>query len=335
MPDHKITGSAAEAALSLRRARAEQERHIVETHGRSAARAPKPLKPDDFPKHVLDEEVWLNCVGTFGVGSAGYWWGRAGAAIMRLTHYLQGWDYATWSLLYSDDGWIPGRTKAFEKGLLLHLLILVVIRTPLAWHKLCGGVESEWIGYALDVGRFEIGVTESRAQWAISWCGDKARERRVRLGELREGLGRLQFLAGPLEHIRPFLGPLYAWSCAGARFARPKLPVMLVLILRFTASELKHGRMAECRSAAKNLGEVFRLDAKAGGETVAIGGWRCHEGRPTREAKWFACSLNRRNAAWAYARGEAERLRLWSCWASWCRSWYCSRSTRSGPPRRG
>jgi hypothetical protein len=82
---------------------------------------------------------------------------------------------------------------------------------------------------------------------------------------------------------------------------------MLVLILRYVASELKRGRMAECRSKSKHLGEVFRLDAKAEGENVAIGGWRCREGRPTREAEWFAVTLNRRNAAWAFARSEAFR----------------------------
>ena len=80
----------------------------------------------------------------------------------------------------------------------------------MAWHKLRGGAVLEWIGYALDVGRFEIGITEKRVQWAIRWIGDKCREGQVRLGELREGLGRLQFIAGPLDHLRPFLGPLYA-----------------------------------------------------------------------------------------------------------------------------
>ena len=63
----------------------------------------------------------------------------------------------------------------------------------------------------MDVGRFEIGISVKRAGWAVRWLEDKARERRARLGELREGLGRLQFIAGPLEHLRPFLGPLYAW----------------------------------------------------------------------------------------------------------------------------
>ena len=208
-------------------------------------------------------------------------------------------------MLYSGDGWLVGRTKEIEKGLIMHLFILVLIDTPLAWHKLCGGIVTEWVGYALDVGRVEIGITETRAEWGIGCCNDKARERRVRLGELREGLDQLQFLAGPLEHIRPFLGPLYAWSCAGPRVAKPKLPSMLVLIPRFVSAELRRGRMAEWCSNSKSPGEVFRLDARAEGENVATGGWRCHEGRPTREAKWFAVALNRRNAPWAFARGEA------------------------------
>ena len=59
----------------------------------------------------------------------------------------------------------------------------------------------------MDVSRFEIGVSEARAAWAVQWLEAKARERKARLGEIREGLGRLQFVAGPLEHIRPFLSP--------------------------------------------------------------------------------------------------------------------------------
>ena len=42
----------------------------------------------DLPEHVLEETIWLNTVGTFGVASAGYWWGRAGAAVFRLAYYL-------------------------------------------------------------------------------------------------------------------------------------------------------------------------------------------------------------------------------------------------------
>ena len=304
----QIKGSAASSAKEFLRGVAERAEKERVSHGRVGTRRAF-LKPraEDLPDHILGEIVWLNTVGTFGVGSAGYWWGRAGAAVVRLTHYLLGYTYAIWALLYSDDGWLVGRTEKYEVGLLLHLFALLVVGTPLSWHKVSGGIQIDWIGYYLDVGRFEVGISAARAAWAVRWLEDKARERRVQLGELREGLGRLQFIAGPLEHLRPFLGPLYAWSCAGPRYLRPQLPVMVLIILRFLASELKRERMSKCATRALDVGEFFRLDAKAEGEEVAIGGWRTKGGSRTRDAPWFAVRLNRRNAPWAFARGEAFR----------------------------
>ena len=54
-------------------------------------------------------------------------------------------------------------------------------------------------------------------------------------------------------------------------------------------------------------GEVFRLDAEAEGEEVAIGGWRTLGSKKTEDAPWFAVRLIRCNAPWACARGEAFR----------------------------
>ena len=107
---------------------------------------------------------------------------------------------------------------------MFYLFVLVVMGAPLAWHKVRGGVQTEWVGYAFDVGRFAIGISESRIAWAIQWIEDKAAQKYVQLGELREGLGRLQFIAGPLEHVRPFLGPIYAWACSHKRYAKPRMP---------------------------------------------------------------------------------------------------------------
>ena len=155
--------------------------------------------------------------------------------------------------------------------------------------------------------RFEIWVSEARAAWAMQWLEAKARERRARLGEFHEGIGRLQFIAGPVEHLRPFLGALYAWCCAGPRHARPSLPDMILLILRFLAVEISRRRTPPCRARSLELGEIFRIDAKAEGEELAIGGWKtCGDGC-TSKAQWFAVNVNRRNAPWAFARGDAFR----------------------------
>ena len=121
-------------------------------------------------------------------------------------HYLLGYGHAIWALLYSDDGWFVGRSKRFENDILLALFVLILVKAPLACHKVKGGIESDWIGYALDVGRFAIGILEARCMWVQRWIDDKVRERRVRLGELRESLGRLQFIAGPHRARAAVLG---------------------------------------------------------------------------------------------------------------------------------
>ena len=118
---------------------------------------------------------------------------------MRLCHYVVGAHDAIWALLYSDDGMLTGRTDYPERGLLIFLLSILILKLPLSWKKVKGGQQIEWIGYMMDMARFEMGVSESRATWAVRWLSDKAAAKTVRLGELREGLGRLQFLAGPIE----------------------------------------------------------------------------------------------------------------------------------------
>ena len=46
---------------------------------------------------------------------------------------------------------------------------------------------------------------------------------------------------------------------------------MILLILELLARDLSAGGMINCAQGEVDLGEVFRLDAKAEGETVAIG----------------------------------------------------------------
>ena len=124
---------------------------------------------------------------------------------------------------------------------------------------------------------------------------------------MKEALGRLVFATGPLEHLRPILGPLFAWAAGGPRFARPRLPAMLLILMEFLSRQLGEGRMLGCRESALDRGELFRLDAKAEGDEVCVGGWLCRGGTPTRSAPWFSVRLTKKSAPWAFARGEPFR----------------------------
>lgn len=177
----QIKESAAAAAKEALRGRAELARRDRESHGARATLTPRlRATAEDLPEDVLNEKVWLNKVGTFGVGSAGYWWGRAGACCCRRSHYMLGPQFMLWLLLYGDGEWLVGRRQHYYISLLLHMFFLDIVDTPIAWHKVCGGAQSDWVGYYVDVSRFEIGVSEARAAWAIQWLEAKARENTAR-----------------------------------------------------------------------------------------------------------------------------------------------------------
>ena len=74
------------------------------------------------------------------------------------------------------------------------------------------------------------------------------------------------------------LGPLFAWASIGPRYTKPELHQMVLLIMRFLADQLQGSYMTGCREASLEQGELFRLDAKAGGDNVCVGGWICRDG---------------------------------------------------------
>ena len=110
------------------------------------------------------EYVWLNRVGTFGVGSASYWWGRLSASLGRLALLLSP-DSWLLQLLFADDlrwsAWGADKFQCLAKS----LFTWVLLGAPFSWGKCRGGVQVDWVGYWLDYARFELGISESRTKW--------------------------------------------------------------------------------------------------------------------------------------------------------------------------
>ena len=117
-------------------------------------------------------------------------------------------------------------------------------------------------------------------------------------------------MCGAVIFDRPFLAPLHTWSASGGGGSFRRLPAFVRFILQYLLNRIKSRRTVHCAQGRPKSGqalEKFRTDAKAEGEQVAIGGWRVAGAPSTREASWFAVKLNRRNAPWAFTRGEAFR----------------------------
>ena len=187
------------------------------------------------------------------------------------------------------------------------LFLYELLEIPITWKKVRGGAEVNWIGYYLNVATFERGINESKRTWILSWVRDKLQQGGVVGRELKSVLGRLSFVAGALRHVRPFLAPLFAWSAtlAGGTFA--KFPDAVIILLEYVSEEVARKPTRPLEPLRSSPLDIFRVDAKAAGEEIVIGGWETWEQRPQAQARWFSFHLNRKNAPWAYLRGDPFR----------------------------
>ena len=142
-----------------------------------------------------DDVLYVNTEGTFGVSSAGYWWSRLAALLLRVIYVLPQADHPAHTLLFSDDGFITRVGPAFHKTILLVFLIVEIFSVPLSWKKVEGGLEVDWVGYWISIEVFKIGVLQKRQAWALVWCQKMASSEVVLVRSLREGLETLIFLA--------------------------------------------------------------------------------------------------------------------------------------------
>ena len=251
--------------------------------------------------------VYVHTRGTFGIASASYWWQRVAPTVVRLAHRLGGVELGLLHLLFADDGWMVSVGKYYWRPMLFWLFVLEVIEMPLSWSKVHGGTRVQWIGYDLDIDRFEKGISPRKVKWVADWIATHLEENGVTGRGLRSALGRLVFVAGALHHIRPFLGPLFAWASVLKGGAFAKMPDAVHLLLRYIRGQILEESMTMVKRVCMEPLELFRIDAKAEGEKVVIGGWESLGGNSTEGSRWFSMTLDRRSAAWAYTKGEPFR----------------------------
>ena len=110
-------------------------------------------------------------------------------------------------MLFADDFDLTAEGSTYREALMGCIWWLVVLGAPLSWNNSRGGFTYSWIGYEKSLREWSLGVSASRAEWAISWMSGVLQEGRVHVGELREALGRLVFVYGALVYDKPFLGP--------------------------------------------------------------------------------------------------------------------------------
>ena len=241
------------------------------------------------------------------VVSASFWWGRLCSAIGRLILTMMGRQWF-WILMFADDSRTQAHGPQKFTMLVLSLFIWVVVGTPFSWKKVKGGLELDWLGYWVDYGRFQLGISESRTQWLIKWGKKILSDKLVLVAAMTEGLGRLSFTSGVLEFYKPFLAPMFAWCAAAPQGAVLPVPPLILFTLDWIVNQLSTGRnVTTHKGRRKTVGEIFRTDAKAELDYVVIGGWESKEGADPKKARWFSLRIEKEQAPWLFERGHGSR----------------------------
>jgi len=251
-----------------------------------------------------DPFIFINKVGTFGISSAAYWWGRIFGAAGRATYYLLGPHWIVEMLAYADDLEVLGIGCQGREAIVLSYLFLSALGVPFKWQKMRGGLQVDWVGLHSDYILYKLGLSVSRAAWLSDWCLKVAEAGLVDPRLFTSGLGRLCFASGTLHWERPFLGPLYAWQASIRDMRCPvRVPWAISFILKWLSSKLASDlRLQSAPRITQSSIELFRTDARATEEGAWIGGWETVHGTDTSKCRWFALQVQESWAPWIFCR---------------------------------
>ena len=253
------------------------------------------------------EKIYLNQVGTFGITTASFWWGRVASTLFRTFHRVLPRHSLIYFLLFADDGLAMVGGEDYHRLALSIFIYLELMEVPLSWRKTRGGFKTEWIGYSVDLEQGLIGVSDKKVKWLKEWVAATNREGRILGRDFKAGVGRMGFLAGAVRGARPFLAPLYAVAAKVGNTAFVELHMAVKIALEFFSGWLQEEPMKPPCGPPGVAGEVFRVDAMASEQGIMIGGWETFESSNPGTARWFSVELTRKNAPWLYIRGEPHR----------------------------
>lgn len=161
-------------------------------------------------------------------------------------------------LLFADNGWLTAAGSFYWRKLLFWLFCLELLQIPISWQKVREGPRVQWVGYQLDAGCFTKGISSKKVNWMMEWMDKHGSAGGITGRDLTSALGRFGFVAGALQHVRPFLGPFFAWSAVLAPGTFASFPAAVNIFLQEVKEE-PMTRPCQMRGFSR---KAFRVDAK-------------------------------------------------------------------------
>ena len=249
-----------------------------------------------------DDEFWANLGGTYGVGSADFYWRRLMGLVHRL---LMRMELMLWALTFVDD--LLGFLTKSRFWLLSSTVIatLMALGFPVSWKKLVTSMVTAWTGHVARASPPSLAPSRDKLEKVTAFLEKVAAGQLLASDVIGTGVGRLRWCTSTMPGATPFLQPLHQWNAAVTRAGRPgALHRMIAQLLLKLIAE------APCRKASyvpPSPGEAAS-DAHATDTEAAIGGWATLSPTATKsEVYWFSISLQRARFPWIWDRGSCPK----------------------------
>jgi hypothetical protein len=174
-----------------------------------------PLNPAErrFTLAAVGDHVYEFKVLVFGSGSAPTVWGRYAAFLGRSVMSVVGPDRFRAEVYVDDPVFVAtGRPGEVLCQLTTALLWTAVLGFPVSWLKAEGGKSIRWIGAQVSVrpGSVEVSVPTDKVEELLTLINLTLEKPVVSRREMASLAGKLNFFAGLIPIMRPFLSTLWA-----------------------------------------------------------------------------------------------------------------------------
>ena len=155
-------------------------------------------------KNVLYQCATLN----FGARVSSFYWARAAGLLVRLVHKLIRVRHS--AKIYVDDLLCLLDSASTPVWASHIVVLLLLLKVPLSWHKCALSARVVWIGWELDVSLFTVRLDPQKFQRLCTLLRQALSSRRCSTHLLERITGKLLWLSSLFRTFRPSLAPLYS-----------------------------------------------------------------------------------------------------------------------------
>ena len=181
----------------------------------------------------IDQQWWVNKVGTYGIASAQLYWGRMAALLLRIVYSLL--IEVDWGFVFVDDFcWI---LRASNSAWLTPALlgVLLALGTPLSWKKTVLSEINTWLGFVINPSGPFVQMAKDKHVAVLALLKELEEGKVFSFKAIEKALGKIQWATATCPMAKPFLQPFWAWKPA-VKTAR--VPGKLVRCLAVLLSQL-------------------------------------------------------------------------------------------------